>query len=318
MSAERRVTSADVARASGVSRATVSYVINNVPGRSISQATRELVLRTAKDLGHVPFAPARSLRLGHSSIVLALVRDFTLGYVSSTVLHQLDVALVERGYGVVVHRLDEELRPLRELLGMVSPALVITMGGLSLDEEAARAIAPGKLLRVHGYVPNAMAGRMQAEYLAQSGHTRLGYALPASASLALIAEERLQGVRSACLDLHVTPPLVEKIDPNDPATVFAALDSFLAHGVTAVAAHNDEIALMFTAALVARDLHPGTDMAVIGVDNIPAARIALTTVEIDVQGWGAAVVQSALSVLDDEEPAPIGTDFLRLIRRTTA
>ena len=63
-SKRKRATSADVAREAGVSRATVSYVLNNVPKRKISDETRTLVLETAARLGHVPYAPARSLRLG--------------------------------------------------------------------------------------------------------------------------------------------------------------------------------------------------------------------------------------------------------------
>jgi len=57
-----RVTITDVAAASGVSRATVSFVLRDSPGQTISAATRERVRRTARDLGYVPHAIARALR----------------------------------------------------------------------------------------------------------------------------------------------------------------------------------------------------------------------------------------------------------------
>jgi len=316
----RRVTSADVAKASGVSRATVSYVLNDVPGRAISEATRALVLRTASELGHVPFAPARSLRLGRSDIVLALVRDFAIGFVSNRLLKRLDVALAERGYVMLVHRFDDSLRSMSELWGLVSPALVVAMGGLAVTDEAASHFSSTKLMRVHGIVPHAKAGEMQAQYLYDRGHRVLGYAFPSTASLELIASERLAGVRRACERLGLEPPVVCNVDPDNPETVFDALDAWAAapEKVTAVASHNDEIAIMLTAGLAARGLTAGKDLAVIGVDNIPSARINLTTVEIDIDAWGDAIVDNVLALLDNKEPEPIATDFLRLIVRDTA
>ncbi len=63
-------TSADVARLAGVSRATVSYVLNNNATVRISDPTRRRVREAALQLGYVPHAAARSLRAGHSRMVL--------------------------------------------------------------------------------------------------------------------------------------------------------------------------------------------------------------------------------------------------------
>ncbi|HET9383256.1 MAG TPA: LacI family DNA-binding transcriptional regulator, partial [Streptomyces sp.] len=57
-------TSADVARLAGVSRATVSYVLNNTSAVRISEPTRRRVHAAARELGYVPHAAARSLRAG--------------------------------------------------------------------------------------------------------------------------------------------------------------------------------------------------------------------------------------------------------------
>lgn len=316
----RRVTSADVAKASGVSRATVSYVLNNVPGRSISDATRQLVIDTARALGHVPYAPARSLRLGHSNIVLALVRDFAIGYVSNRVLRKLDLVLAERGFVVLAHRYDSTVRPLPELWGLVTPALVVAMGGLTVPEQQVIDGTQTKLLRVHGFVPHEKAGRMQAEYLHSRGHTRLGYAFPADPTLELVASERLDGVRAACREQGLPEPSVRVIDTFDPATAASALDFWrdADEPITAVCSHNDEIAVLLASVLESRGLRAGRDLAIIGVDNIPIARVSLTTIEIDVEAWGDAVAATALALLDDEEPPPHDRDFLRLIVRESA
>src|SRR5436190_13261346 len=74
-----RVTSADVARLAGVSRATVSFVLNNTePGR-VSEATREKVRAAADELGYVGHAPARSLRAGHSNLVIIPAAEAAIG-----------------------------------------------------------------------------------------------------------------------------------------------------------------------------------------------------------------------------------------------
>lgn len=315
----KRVTSADVARASGVSRATVSYVLNNVPGKTISEGTRELVLATARTLGHVPYAPARTLRLGRSNIVLALVRDFAFGPVSHRVLRLLDTALAERGYVVLAHRFDESERPLSELWGLVSPNVVVAMGGMTLPEESVITDSDAKLVRAHGIVHQDHAGEMQVEYLHSRRHRRLAYAFAVDPSVRLVAEERFAGAKRATKLLGLPDLAVAEIDTDNPDTVFAALDGWLADPeITAVCAHNDEVAMMVCAALTSRGLVPGKDLAVMGVDNIPLARISLTTVEMNIQAYADAVIAAVFAAIDDlPAPVPEG-EFLRLIVRETA
>jgi DNA-binding LacI/PurR family transcriptional regulator len=78
----RRPTSGDVARLSGVSRATVSYVLNKDPRQSISLATRSRVLDAAQQLGYVPSAAATALRRGRSRLVLLALDPLFSGYIS--------------------------------------------------------------------------------------------------------------------------------------------------------------------------------------------------------------------------------------------
>ena len=323
LSKRRRVTSADVAREAGVSRATVSYVLNDAPDRKISEETRALVLETAARLGHVPYAPARSLRLGRSNIVLVVVRDLSLGYVASSLLHALDDFLAERGYIVLVDRYDSSVRSLSVVWQLVSPALVVAMGGLSdgflLSDLAEIEDSSERFLRLQGSVPNTEVGEMQVKHLYERGHRLIGYALPSARTDEVIATERFEGARFMCAALGLPPPVVRKVTADDPASAAAALDSFLAEpGLTAIAAHSDEIGLMLTGWMTARGLTPGTDLAVIGVDDIPAARIGLTTIGINVELWSERVIAAVEELLADRPPKRIPTDgILRLIARET-
>jgi LacI family transcriptional regulator len=72
----KRPTQSDVALAAGVSRATVSYVLNDQQGRvPISLETRERVLEVIKTLGYEPDARAQSLRSGDSKTIGLLIPD---------------------------------------------------------------------------------------------------------------------------------------------------------------------------------------------------------------------------------------------------
>ena len=62
--------SADVARIVGVSRATVSYVLNGLPNSRISAEIQESVRDAANTLGYIPHAMASFLRKGHTNTVL--------------------------------------------------------------------------------------------------------------------------------------------------------------------------------------------------------------------------------------------------------
>jgi LacI family transcriptional regulator len=72
----KRITSSDVAKQAGVSRTTVSLVLNDVEGIQISDETRTRVIQAAKQLGYVPDAAAQALVSRRAqSIGLILTRN---------------------------------------------------------------------------------------------------------------------------------------------------------------------------------------------------------------------------------------------------
>ncbi|MCH5155650.1 MAG: LacI family DNA-binding transcriptional regulator [Clostridiales bacterium] len=70
-----RVTIKDVATAAEVSIATVSYVLNNTPGQSISEDTRKKVLQFANLLGYECNVMAKYLASGKSNTISILIKD---------------------------------------------------------------------------------------------------------------------------------------------------------------------------------------------------------------------------------------------------
>src|SRR5689334_7609360 len=73
----KRPTQNDVAQRAGVSRATVSFVLNGVTNRQLpfSEDTRQRVLQAIKELGYVPDARARALRSGDTKTLGLIIPD---------------------------------------------------------------------------------------------------------------------------------------------------------------------------------------------------------------------------------------------------
>ena len=105
--AVRRPKSQDVAARAGVSRTTVSFVLNDRPGASISPSTRARVLAAAAELGYQPHAAARGLAVG---------RTHTLGLVLRQSAEQVaeDALLAEILRGLATAARAEHFRVLVE------------------------------------------------------------------------------------------------------------------------------------------------------------------------------------------------------------
>ncbi len=329
----RRVTSADVAREAGVSRATVSYVLNEVPHQRIPETTRRRVLDAAARLGYAPSAAARALRSGRSDVVLCLLPDWPVGPAVGELLVRLSTALAHEGLTLVAHPRAQGDRPVAELWKAITPAAVITFEDIP-DAEAAAMRAAGVELavallsrsgrgRLEFGIPQQRTGRLQAEYLAARGHRRLGYALPDDERVSGFARPRLHGVRQACAALALDAPVV-RVVPLDAEAAAAAVEAWRAADppVTGVCAYNDDIALAVLAGLRRLGLSAPTDLAVIGVDDVPVAPLAappLTTVRTDL---GAVAEHLARTIVADlaGKPAPRrpGSDVVHLVRRESA
>jgi DNA-binding LacI/PurR family transcriptional regulator len=312
----RRVTSTDVARAAGVSRTTVSYVLNGVPGKSISEATRRRVIETARDLGHVTWAPAKALRSGHTDIVLAVVTGLTQGFLFEGTMAALDAALAERGYVLLIHRYAESGHSLPSLQGIVAPAAIVLFGGYGEAERSQLDAVGSPVVDLDELLDNERFGRLEAEHLLAHGATRIGFGLPADPGLAAVAAERLAGVAAVAAEHGLPAPVVETV-ALDLGDARRAMERWRDAGVTAIAAHNDDIGIMLMAAARGLGLTPGEDVAIIGVDDVPMASIGLTTVAIDVEAFRSAVIGAVLGALD-ADPSEPAVPAPHVVQRTSA
>ena len=328
----RRVTSADVARLAGVSRATVSYVLNDTPKQTISATTRTRVLDAAARLGYAPSAAARTLRTGRSDVVLCLLPDWPIGPEVGSMLGNLSTALARHGLTFVAHPGNREDRPIGEIWKAITPAAVIAFADFSPGEIAAMRSAGVALVvallgrgpqrdRRELEMPQQLVGRRQAGHLAAAGHARIGYAYPDDDRLRIFAEPRLAGVRAECRERGITGPVLETV-ALDVAAATSAVRRWQAAGVTGVCAYNDEVALAVLAGARELGLAVPGDLAVVGVDDIPPARLAappLTTVTTDQAAVAAYLSATVVAAIHGRPgPAVPTADLVQVVPRASA
>jgi DNA-binding LacI/PurR family transcriptional regulator len=306
------VTSTEVARAAGVSQATVSYVLNDTPGQSISAKTRDRVLRAAHDLGYRPNAAARSLRTGRGEAVLFPVPG-PAGHVLSQLIDACSDALTARNltlvtdqatYASVEEQLDAWLR--------VRPAAVLDLL-LPHDDPVLPA------LRAAGVAVLAPAGsdeppwesagdvfaiesrKTQLSYLLERGHRRIAFVRPARMHADRRVERNLMQqlkrmAASSGAELAVTEcDLV-------PDAIRGLVRTWTRKPPDAVCAISDEYAIAIVTAVVDAGMRVPHDVAVIGVDDIPFASYvtpSLTTIAADFTTLAEGTAAAVMQLLDD-------------------
>ncbi|MGW6832484.1 LacI family DNA-binding transcriptional regulator [Streptomyces sp. NPDC054949] len=306
-------TSADVARLAGVSRATVSYVLNNAEAVRISEPTRRKVRAAAEELGYVPHAAARSLRAGHTRIVLLPTSHVPIGPLYSTFLNELQWALRRLDYTVVQYGSlglggDEAARAWAEL----RPVAVISLGEITLSARnvatlkraGARAVitlGPVGVPGAHALVMDqAEVGVRAASHLVERGRRRIGVIVPEESGLELFSTPRLAGARSvAGAEIEALTMAYTEESAGALAARWATL------GLDAVFAYNDEYAMLLMRALQDAGLRVPEDVAVMGADDLLIGRLLrprLSTVALELPTGDhlASLVDAAV-----REPAEI-------------
>ncbi|MEV4033652.1 LacI family DNA-binding transcriptional regulator [Streptomyces umbrinus] len=315
-----------------MSRATVSYVLNDVPHQKIPEATRQRVSEAAARLGYAPSVAARTLRMGRSDIVLGLLPDWPIEHVLGRLIQQLTNAFAEYGLTFVVHSSARPARPLRDLWKSMTPAAVLALQEFAdLEAQAMRAAGIEVVMAMHGsiageprppLVSEQPIGALQARHLAES-HRRLGYAYPDLTELDVLAQPRLGGVRQVCAELGLPEPDVRTV-PLDARLAAEAVEAWLAADppVTGVCAFNDDVALALLAGLSHLGLRAPHDLAVIGVDDILHASLAqppLTTVFRNTDTIARNMARRVVDTLEGREiPAESVRDDLGIRLRESA
>ena len=297
----RRVTSTDVARASGVSRATVSYVLNNDSRQSISEETRARVHEAADKLGYRPFAAARILRSGHSQTVLAVLPFEQVDPSMARGLKDLEAELAAQGFSLICHvGLHRPSATHTHPATNLTPAVIASFADQS-DRLVAKFLEQfdAPIVPMNNISFREAVGRAQVNYLFQAGQRRIVFAAPERRDVQKLAQARLAGVRQACVELGLEPPVVQEV-PLSRQGVQEAIGQLLTDQSPpfGVCGYNDEIAFAVIAALSDVGIAIPGAVAVIGCDDIPLAQFSipsLTTIRFDSQTLVTSRVENLLA-----------------------
>jgi DNA-binding LacI/PurR family transcriptional regulator len=318
----KRPTSRDVAAEAGVSRATVSYVLNGTDQKHrITPATRDRVLQVAHRLGYEPNAVALALRAGRTEIVLVEMPNWPLGPPVAEALDTMVESLEQLGYTPLVHFRRADPRSLARASQRVHPVGVIAPGPELSPEAAQRlralgarglvAFADRALPHVYTYVlDQTRMGRLAVEHLARRGHRRVLALMPDDAALRLLAEQRLSGARDASAENDVALRALEIPLRRDAIAPVLAAELGRADGATAIYAFNDELALVALELMREREIAVPGQMAIIGCDDSPAAeriRPRLTTLRFDEHGRWREIAGHLHAMISGEGGAPRAT-----------
>lgn len=315
-------TISDVARAAGVSVATVSRALRGVS--TVNAATRARVLRAADDLEYVASPTAASLASGRTRVI-GIVTPFLTRWFFATAVSAIEKTLREYGYHVLLIDLEADTHLERRALtsqmlskrvdGLITlnvplrPEELALIGKLKLPVVAIGNPVPGHPL-IH--IDDAGAARQAVEHLAVLGHTKIGYvgAVPSTAEHRLVPWGRLSGFRDAMRNhgLVLNSDWIITCDWTAQGAAKQSTALFLSDSApTAIVAGSDEMAIGVMAVASQSDFRIPQDLSIVGIDNYALSDVLkLTTVKQDVGAQGRAAADTLLHILlgPTEEPAP--------------
>lgn len=294
----------DVAARAGVSRQTVSRVLNDHP--DVATDTKERVVAAMAELGYRMNNAARALGTRRSRTLGVLASD-ALQYGPSRSLAALEASAREAGYwvsaafadaadvGAVVAAVDHLVVQGVEGIVVVAPhaQTLEALAVLRIDVPVVTLHSAG--LGTTGLsVDQAAGARLAVAALADAGHTRIAHlAGPADW---LEAESRAEGFAAELAARGLTPGPVIAGDWS-AGSGYAAVEAVRGSGVTAVFAANDQMALGLLSALHEAGLTVPGDVSVVGFDDAPDAAYywpPLTTVRQDFEELARRAVAAAI------------------------
>ncbi len=315
-------TSTDVARHAGLSRSTVSQVLNG-RGHLFAEETIARVHASAESLGYRPSLAGRTLARGTSDIVITVLPDATFNPRIRELVDIITKGMADAGLTNLLQFIDRGHRLEHAVLGL-KPFGIVSLVPLPAEQyERLRAQAVRSVVQpdhVQVAIDEAI-GRLQAEHLAAAGYTTMATVLPVSARESTFAAPRDAGARDSASrhGLRVLPTMHVALEPRGAVDAIAGLPA----EPIGLAAYNDEVAMALVGAAIKRGRTFPEDIGVIGIDNSPIARAStptITTVDFDISFSGEGILQLLLQEPDGPQPSdPAGlvTDRLTVIQGET-
>ena len=312
------MTSSEIAKLCGVSRATVSRVINNDP--NVKAETREMIQSIIRENNYVPIAPARRLAGIDSNIIGLFVLDINISESTtrvskSTYFSQLVNLIIDQannfGFQVLVSIVtsEKQLAEARDLFisrtifsgifigafnenSQLDDSIISQYPTIIIDRQFKSPVEKSNRLVIN--LDNFEGAYKATQFLIKLGHTRIGHISGDLRKLSGI--ERYEGYKKAledaklCFDSNI---IREGNFLEDSGYLLA--HEILQENVTAIFCSNDGMAISTIKAIKEKGLSVPDDISVIGFDNIVIGNYimpALTTIDAPLQDIARACIES--------------------------
>ena len=317
-----RPTQVDVARLAGVSRATVSYVLNGLTeGRvPISDETRQRVLDAIEELGYEPDARAQALRSGATKTIALIIPDLRNPHFCEYATG-IEEAARASGYHLLISSttLNDEYAVdiFKDLARRRFDGLILASSFILESDEAQATLAhirkrglPIVELSGNYGVDSVAADYREAtkevmSYLLSLGHRRIGMIYGVGGHE--LGEDRLQPYQDSlnAAGIPGEPDLIVECGPTIEDGYQASLKLLrLTPRPTAIIAINDLLAISTVRAAADLGLRVPTDLSLVSYDDIPMANYLvprLTTVTKDAQTLGRQAFETLLARIQNPD-----------------
>lgn len=337
----KRPTQLDVAKIAGVSRATVSFVVNGLTdGRvPISEDTRRRVLLAVAELGYEPDARARALRSGDTKIIELIIPDIRNPHYWDNI-SGIQEELQSAGYRLLLSHLGQRNEygdeVFENLLGQRIDGVILMGSYIDQSELATKTfnlLQKRRLAIVEindhlskGHLVDNLVSDYRAAtkelmaHLLGLQHTRIGFIYGVATSD--LGTDRLKPYQEALIDagIGVDPNLILRCGPTIAEGYQAARQLLdLPHRPTAVIAINDMLAIAVLRAAADIGLQVPEDLSVVGFDDIlidPYLTPRLTSVAKDAVGMGRKAARMLLErIANPDQPRQVVQFLAKVILR---
>jgi LacI family transcriptional regulator len=311
----------DVAKISGVSRSTVSRVINGDP--NVSERTRTRVLGVIQELNFQPNLAARSLAAGHTRVLslimpTAVANIFTDPYFP-LVIQGFSSACNARDYSVMLWLAEPEYerRMVRQIMhnGLVDG---VTVSSAMVNDPIVDALIEAKMPMVMiGRLPNNpngnyvdtdnfQGGRQATLHLLRLGHRRI--ATITGPLNMVVGVDRLRGYKAALQERGV-PFRQEMVVEGDFSEMggYSGMMRLLPLRPDAVFIASDVMAMGAQRAILETGFRIPEDIALVGFDDIPASargNLQLTTIRQPISRLGVVAAETLIDIIEHPESQP--------------
>ncbi|MFC2053352.1 LacI family DNA-binding transcriptional regulator [Chloroflexota bacterium] len=320
---KKPATSQDVAKLAGVSRTTVSFVLNDVKGIQISGGTRQKVLKAAEELKYVPNAAAQALASQRAKIIGLILTRSPHHIATDAFITQIVNGLLD-----VIHQHDMRLlfdiiEPEHQRKAYLQMARAKRIDGILLsgprsDDDALKILGEeGFPTVLIGQLPgtgfcsvdvdNRAAAKNAVAHLVNLGHDRIACITNAQPSYTAAAD-RLAGYKDALDEagLNFDESLVRYGD-FDVESGYVQMFSLLEGGISFTSAFvaSDTVALGAKAAIRDHGFNIPHDIALVGFDDLPFSQYTdppLTTVHLPVVKLAQQGCNMLIQILQNEHP----------------